>query len=115
MMHTENLIYGVSMNPFNPERSCGGSSGGEAGLVASKCVPLGIGTDIGGSLRFPSTFCGIYGFKPTTNRLTRMGIAACRTNGFESFKHLIEVSGPLTTSVDDLVIGLKVFLDENIH
>ena len=65
MIHSINNIYGTSLNPHNVSRTCGGSSGGDAGLVSSKCVPLSIGTDIGGSIRVPSSFCGIYGFKPT--------------------------------------------------
>jgi Asp-tRNA(Asn)/Glu-tRNA(Gln) amidotransferase A subunit family amidase len=53
------------MNPHNNQRSCGGSSGGDAGLIAARCIPISLGTDIGGSLRFPASFCGIYGFKPS--------------------------------------------------
>ena len=60
---TINNFYGRSLNPHNLERSSGGSSGGEASLIASKCSPIGIGTDIGGSVRIPSNFCGVYGFK----------------------------------------------------
>lgn len=50
-METTNEVYGTAMNPHNIDRSCSGSSGGEGGLVAAKCSPLGIGTDIGGSIR----------------------------------------------------------------
>lgn len=64
-IHTTNYIFGEALNPKDNSRSCGGSSGGDAGLVAAGCVPLGIGGDIGGSIRFPAVFCGIYGFKPT--------------------------------------------------
>lgn len=64
-INTANLVFGEAQNPNDRTRSCGGSSGGDAGLVASKCVPIGFGTDIGGSLRFPAVFCGIMGFKPT--------------------------------------------------
>lgn len=52
------------MNPHNKLRSSGGSTGGEGALVGAKCSPFGIGTDIGGSVRIPSNFCGIYGFRP---------------------------------------------------
>jgi Asp-tRNA(Asn)/Glu-tRNA(Gln) amidotransferase A subunit family amidase len=54
-------------------RTCGGSSGGNGGLIASNCVPVGLGTDIGGSVRFPAAFCGIYGFKATDRRVSREG------------------------------------------
>jgi Asp-tRNA(Asn)/Glu-tRNA(Gln) amidotransferase A subunit family amidase len=59
------LIWGTAENFYDRERSCGGSSGGDAGLVASRCVPIAIGSDIGGSIRVPATFNGIIGFKPT--------------------------------------------------
>jgi Asp-tRNA(Asn)/Glu-tRNA(Gln) amidotransferase A subunit family amidase len=81
-MHTKNLIWGEAKNAHNHERSCGGSSGGDAGMVLARCVPLGLGSDIGGSLRLPATFCGIYGFKPTQYRLSRKGMAVARQNSF---------------------------------
>ena len=64
-IHTDNYVWGCSKSPQDITRSCGGSSGGNAGLVAARCVPFAVGNDIGGSLRFPAVFCGIYGFKPT--------------------------------------------------
>lgn len=72
-LHTNNLMWGEAKNPHNIKRSCGGSSGGDGGLVAARCVPLGIGTDIAGSLRLPAQFCGVYGFKPTTTRFSKRG------------------------------------------
>lgn len=67
IMHLESTShYGRTLNPFNVNLSAGGSSGGEGALVALKGSVLGVGTDIGGSIRCPSAFCGIYGFKPTT-------------------------------------------------
>ena len=65
-----NHIWGRSKNPWNPERTVGGSSGGEAGLIASRCSPLGFGTDIGGSVRIPALYCGVYTIKPTAERLS---------------------------------------------
>lgn len=64
-MHTENLLWGRASNPCNGDRSCGDSSGGDAGLDGSRCIPLAIGSDVGGSIRVPSAFIGIVGFKPT--------------------------------------------------
>ena len=61
------------MNPWNPNCTPGGSSGGEACLIADRGSFLGIGTDIGGSIRIPSHFCGIYGLKPTAKRLVFRG------------------------------------------
>lgn len=63
--HTNNRVWGESLNPLDNERTCGGSSGGDAGLLAARCIPISIGSDIGGSIRFPAAFCGVYGFKPT--------------------------------------------------
>lgn len=72
--HTDNDIYGLSKNLYDNSRSCGGSSGGDSGLVASKCVPFAVGTDIGGSIRIPCGFQGICGFKPTAARMSQNGL-----------------------------------------
>ncbi|MBY8987943.1 MAG: amidase [Candidatus Lokiarchaeota archaeon] len=66
---TDNLIFGVTKNPWNLERTPGGSSGGAAAAVASGMSPLAIGSDGGGSIRIPSSFCGTYGLKPTFGRV----------------------------------------------
>lgn len=72
-MNTENYIYGIAQNPHNAFRTTSGSSGGEGGLAAAKCSPLGLGTDIGGSIRSPAAFNGVYGFKPTPYRTSYHG------------------------------------------
>lgn len=64
MLHSASF-WGNSKNPYDNERSCSGSSGGDAALVAARCVPLAIGSDIGGSLRSPAHFCGVTTLKPT--------------------------------------------------
>lgn len=79
-IHTKNLVFGESLNPYNTSRSCGGSSGGDSGLVASRCVPFGIGIDIGGSVRIPAAFVGICGFKPSQGRVSSHGVSASRKN-----------------------------------
>lgn len=68
-----NRIWGRSRNPWDLSRTPGGSSGGDAALVAMECVPLAIGSDVAGSLRIPAVFCGICGFKPTSTRLSGKG------------------------------------------
>ncbi|KAF5024396.1 hypothetical protein F66182_3482 [Fusarium sp. NRRL 66182] len=74
LMHLESdSHWGRVLNPFNIHLSAGGSTGGEAALIAMKGSVLGIGTDIGGSIRGPSAFCGIYGFKATSNTLPTRG------------------------------------------
>jgi len=64
--HSENRIFGCALNPYDKDRTCGGSSGGDGALVSAKCVPLSIGTDIGGSIRSPAHCSGVIGFKPTS-------------------------------------------------
>jgi len=109
------LIFGETKNPHNHGRSPGGSSGGNAAQIAARLVPFGIGSDIGGSLRFPAAFCGIYGYKPTTGRVTTHGIEACNYNRFSSARHLRATAGPMGTTVDDLIIGMQVHSDTSIH
>lgn len=70
---TSNNVFGSTKNPWNVSRIVGGSSGGEGALIASRSSVLGIGTDIGGSLRIPASCCGLYSLKPTTRRVTTAG------------------------------------------
>jgi fatty acid amide hydrolase len=70
---SDNPVYGRTHNPFDPGRTPGGSSGGEAAAVAAGMSPLGVGTDIGGSIRVPAHFCGIAGLKPTLDRWINQG------------------------------------------
>ena len=72
-IESDNPVYGRTNNPWNLARSSGGSSGGEGAIIAAGGVPLGIGTDIGGSLRVPATFNGITSFKPTAGRMPDPG------------------------------------------
>jgi Asp-tRNA(Asn)/Glu-tRNA(Gln) amidotransferase A subunit family amidase len=64
-INSSNKVFGEAVNPFDFLRSCGGSSGGDAGLVASKCVPFSICDDTCGGIILPAALCGVYGFKPT--------------------------------------------------
>jgi aspartyl-tRNA(Asn)/glutamyl-tRNA(Gln) amidotransferase subunit A len=90
----ENVHDGPSLNPHDPARMTGGSSGGSGGAVAGRLVPLALGSDTNGSIRVPSSLCGIFGLKPTYGRLTR-----ARTFPFvASLDHL----GPFARSVADL-------------
>lgn len=68
----DNPVYGRTRNPWNAERTCGGSSGGEGALVAVQASPLGLGNDIGGSVRVPAAFCGVTALKPTSGRCDDM-------------------------------------------
>jgi fatty acid amide hydrolase len=105
LMHeTDNPLYGRTQNPWDLERSPGGSSGGEAAIIAAGGSPLGLANDLGGSIRQPAHSCGICGIKPTTLRLTN---ADTRDNlhGLEAIR---PQCGPLARSVEDLVLALGV-------
>ena len=72
-METTNFIWGTTNNPWKLSHGPGGSSGGEGAVIASGQSALGIGTDIGGSVRFPAGFCGVVGMKPTLHRWSNIG------------------------------------------
>lgn len=106
----ENNIYGRASNPWNRNRTTGGSSGGEAGLVSARLAPLGIGSDIGGSIRIPSSFCGVYGFKPTPSRVTTRHTTTCNPVVEDTLGYFIPVSyGPITRGVDDMIVVLDTW------
>ncbi|MBU1220994.1 amidase [Myxococcota bacterium] len=73
-VQTENKSFGRTLNPWDTDRTCGGSSGGDAVSVACGMSTVGIGTDIGGSVRIPAGMCGVFSFKPTENTIPKTGI-----------------------------------------
>lgn len=107
VLETVSNIYGRTLNPWNTELGAGGSSGGEGALLALQGSPLGLGSDIGGSIRIPAAFNGLYGFKPTAGRVPTSGWE-CTMSGSESIP---AVAGPLSHSVDDLELFFKVVSD----
>jgi fatty acid amide hydrolase len=105
LMHeTDNPVFGRTNNPWALDRSPGGSSGGEAALIAAGGSPLGLGNDLGGSIRFPAHSCGICGLKPTTFRLTNAGVRA-NLHGMEAIR---PQPGPLARHVSDLRLAMEV-------
>lgn len=106
---SDNGIYGNAVNPYNPGFTPGGSSGGEGAVIASRCAPVGVGTDIGGSIRIPSNFCGIYGFKPTSTRVSYKGCVEPREGGFDGQTTIPSACGPMGRCVDDLVLMMRAW------
>ncbi|KAG6382122.1 general amidase [Boletus reticuloceps] len=100
---TLNNIFGRTTNPYNRSLTAGGSSGGEGALVALKGSPIGVGSDIGGSVRIPSAFCGVYGLKPSYGRVPYGGAL----NSLEGQDSVLSVFGPITSSIS----GLKTFME----
>ena len=98
--YTESPLWGITRNPWNPERTPGGSSGGSGVAVATGCVPLAEGSDAGGSVRIPGAFCGTVGLKPRLGRIPKD----------ELDKQLVDIFhfGPLARSVDDAALFLNV-------
>ncbi len=99
---TENRLGDPCRNPWNTERTTGGSSGGAAAAMAAGMCTLAVGSDGGGSIRIPSSFCGVYGFKPTQGRVPRYG--GVGRSGYNTLSQ----TGPLTRTVRDSAILLQV-------
>ncbi|XP_063699670.1 fatty-acid amide hydrolase 2-B [Culicoides brevitarsis] len=101
---TRNNLIGSTNNPYDTRRTVGGSSGGEVALIASASSPFGIGTDIGGSIRMPAYYCGLFGHKGTVKVVNTRGVTE-RTGEEE---HTMVVAGPITRYAKDLLPLFKV-------
>ncbi|KAF1957625.1 amidase [Byssothecium circinans] len=109
MMHleTDSNLWGVTNNPYNRNLTSGGSSGGEGALISLHGSPLGIGSDVGGSIRNPAANCGIYGIKPTAFRIPTdgWGYSMAGADAIDS------VLGPLSTYLSGLKLFMKTIID----
>jgi amidase len=103
---TVNNIIGYTWNPKNRNLACGGSSGGEGALIGLRGSPVGFGTDIGGSIRIPAAFNGLYGIRPSHGRLPYEGMA----NSMDGQNSILSVVGPLATSLDALKLLVEGLL-----
>lgn len=108
LMHleTSSNLYGVTTNPFNRNLSAGGSSGGEGALMGLGGSCLGIGSDIGGSIRSPAANCGVYGLRPTSYRLPLAGF----TSTISGSEQIVPVCGPLSTTLEGVKLFMKTIL-----
>lgn len=101
--NTTNKVFGATGNPFDPDKTCGGSSGGSGVAVATGMVPLATGSDHGGSLRTPATFCGVVGFRPSPGLVPRTTRPVALLP--------MPVLGPMARSVEDAHLLLQAQLD----
>ena len=104
---TEYSAYGATRNPVNRECVSGGSSGGSAAVVASNLVPFALGTETGGSVRLPASYCGLYGLKPSYGILSRWGIVA--------FGSSLDQVGILAHSPKDIALPLGIMSGEDFY
>ncbi|KAE8268990.1 hypothetical protein A4X09_0g3342 [Tilletia walkeri] len=103
---TDNHVFGRTLNPRNRSFTPGGSSGGEGALVAFKGSPLGVGTDIGGSVRIPAAFNGLWGFRPSGHRIPYAG----SVNSMEGQESIASVIGPLSTTFEGCLAFVRGIL-----
>ncbi len=99
---TFNPVFGATLNPYDPTRTCGGSSGGAASALAARMLPLADGSDLGGSLRNPAAFCNVLGLRPTAGRVPAY---PAQNPWFD-----LGVQGPMARSVDDLALFLSALV-----
>ena len=110
MAETNNNVWCETRNPLHRYLSPGGSSGGEGALIAFRGSPLGIGTDIGGSIRIPAAWCGLYGLKPSSGRYPHYGARP----GLAGQEYILAVNGPMSRSLKTLQLYSEALLSETV-
>jgi len=105
---SNNPAYGRARNPHNPDRSPGGSSGGAAAAVAAGMVPCEYGTDIGGSVRVPAHFCGVWGHKTSWGLISKHGHDHPAMAGSDAHDGVLSIAGPIARNADDLDALLRL-------
>lgn len=105
-VHTDSTLHGLTLNPWNPERTTAGSSGGEASALASGMSPLGLGNDIGGSLRNPASACGIASIRPSFGRVPAADASSPADRPLAG--QLMAVEGPMARRIADVRLGLRI-------
>lgn len=103
-LESDNPLYGSTRNPWSRHRTPGGSSGGEGALVAAACASFGVGSDVGGSIRIPAAFCGIFGHKPSSGLVPNEGHYPAPVGALERYLCI----GPMTRSAQDLRLLMRV-------
>lgn len=104
---TETSCFGPTLNPHDTTRVAGGSSGGSAAAVAADLAPFALGTDTGGSIRQPASFCGVVGLRPTYGRVPRFGVMPMASS--------LDTVGPFANTVEDLAIVLEQIAGVDAH
>src|SRR5258705_7162589 len=107
-VHTDSSLHGLTRNPWPPDRTAGGSSGGDAAALASGMTPIGLGNDIGGSLRNPASACGIASIRPSAGRVPDAGFLPREDRLLAA--QLMNVQGPMARRVADVRLGLRVLM-----
>src|SRR5947209_8771153 len=107
-VHTDSSLHGLTRNPWNAGRTAGGSSGGEAVALATGMSPIGLGNDIGGSLRNPASACGIASIRPSAGRVPDAGFVPSEDRLLAV--QLMNVQGPMARRVADVRLGLQVVM-----
>lgn len=111
---TYNKVYGLTNNPYSTERTCGGSSGGEGALIGAGASPMGIGSDIGGSIRMPASFCGVFGHKPSQHLLPFTGHFPYSREEIRDLsvgeKYPYTTLGPMSRRAGDLYTMMEIMM-----